>query len=152
MVSSFGNIIFEVSEKKIYTYTDLSEKLSLEFEEQEVQGSAPKIYIKNESLTDLSFRVQLIKMFGVDLLEEKNKWYTLLKSKKPQELILNDKKIGKQWLLIDVDFSEEIPNQVANISVNLKQFLGYGKAEERETDKEETSASMRNNREINNKE
>ena len=49
-LGGFGDKTFEVSMNKIYTFKDYSNEVSLETEDQDVDGSKPSTYIKGMGL------------------------------------------------------------------------------------------------------
>ncbi len=151
MLSSFGDIIFEVSDKKVYTIDNLSRKVSLNYEEQEVQGGLPKIYIKNVDLIDISFSIKLVKAAGVDIPKEVKAWLDLLASKTPRDFILNNTKIGDKWLLVSVNENSEIIDEVVTLDIELKQFAGSGSAKTKKDDKKASADKVKKGRSVKSK-
>ena len=86
VIGSFADKIFETSSNKIYTIDNISKSCGLSVEEQEVEGSKPKIYVKNAELKTLSFSIKMYAGLGVNIND-------LLLSQPDT----GEQKVGKKW-------------------------------------------------------
>lgn len=137
MTSSFGDIVFETTEEKIHGISDITRRNSLRFEEQEVEGKQPNIYVKGLDLEEISFTVKIL---SNDTESEIQKWRDVLKAAKPQILIIDNEKIGTKWLLTSIsETSIDLNHTIVELSIDLKQFAGFGAKKEKENDKKESS-------------
>ncbi|MBZ9691633.1 phage tail protein [Clostridium sp. M14] len=102
-LGGFGDKIFEVSQDKIYTFSNVSNDLGLNIEEQEVDGDKPSIYIKGINNENPSFDLILNQSNTIDCDTEFKEWKDIMYSKIPHMLFLgNDPVSNNKFLLIGV--------------------------------------------------
>lgn len=135
-IASFGNQIFQVSSRKIYTLNDLTLSGDLNIEDQEVEGTKPSTYIKGINLQEASFYIDLKSSFNVNVSAEIQKWCNIRDSKNPYMLIVGGKPWCRNRMLltsISVDNIIQAPNGIivaAKITLNFKEFVRWGKKKE----------------------
>jgi len=105
-IGAFGNKIFEVNPKRIYTPDGISGSESLNIEMQETDGGKPATYIKGLKELSISFKITLLYPY-CDVQSEIDWWFVKLRSKIPEYLTLGNKTWGAgKMLLKDVSFDE----------------------------------------------
>lgn len=99
-LGGFGNKLFEVSSKKVYTFTNDTNERSLETEEQDVDGRKPSVYIKNLGLINPSFNIELRQAKGLDVDNEFNEWNAILENKEKHMLFLGRNPVSSNKFLL----------------------------------------------------
>jgi len=133
-IATFGNKVFQVDAKRIYTFNNFSYSATLETEAQEAEGKKPSTYIKGEGLSTLSLTIPLEKMYGIDPRTEWESWENILAQKTPQLFILGGKPIGKnKWLLKSVspsDMRVDSKGQIQglNLALEFEEYVRAGSA------------------------
>ena len=106
MIGSFGTKTFEVSDKKIYTFSDVSFSESLSFETQERFGDKPAIYVKGLGELTQSFNVRLDARW-VDVEQEIVWWIVKMRTAVPEFLTIGEHTWGTgKALLTGVSVSD----------------------------------------------
>lgn len=106
MIGSFGTKTFEVSNNKIYTFSDVSLSESLSFETQERAGDKPAIYVKGLGELTQSFNVRLDARW-VDVEQEMVWWFVKMRTAVPEYLTIGEHTWGTgKALLTSVSVSD----------------------------------------------
>ena len=106
MIGSFGTKTFEVSDKKIYTFSNVSFSESLSFETQERSGDKPSIYVKGLGELTQSFNVRLDARW-VDVEQEIVWWIVKMRTAVPEFLTIGEHTWGTgKALLTSVSVSD----------------------------------------------
>ena len=106
-LGGFGDKLFEVSLDKIYTFSDYSNEISLNTEDQDVDGDKPSTYIKGMDLEAPSIQIKLIQSKNIDVQTEYNDWKTICKSGTPHMLFLGEEPVStNKFLLVKLSASD----------------------------------------------
>ena len=135
-LGGFASKKFIVSSNKIYTFNDYENDISLDIEEQEVEGYKPSIYIKGINAENPSISITLRESKFINVQNEYNDWKNILISRVPHMLFLGDKPVSNnKFLLVKITPSntEFISGKLIKITLKLdfKEFArrGYKKEE-----------------------
>lgn len=141
-IGSFANKIFSVSRDRLYPISEYNSSCSLNVEEQEVEGSKPSSYIKNENLEEFKFSIALYNQRSVDVQEEIQEWKDICKAAQPYMLIIGGKPVcNNKVLLMHVEEQETSLNGdgkyfKAKLQLQFKEFVRNGyKQDEKEKKK-----------------
>lgn len=130
-LGGFGDKVFEVSQNKIYTFSNVSNDMGLNIEEQDVEGDKPSIYIKGKTNESPSIDINLTQSGTIDCEKEFNDWKTILYSQTPHMLFLGRNPVSSnKFLLIGVTPSNQVyhPNgRLIKVTLTLK-FKEYPRA------------------------
>ena len=108
MIGSFGSKTFEVSSKKIYTFSDYSFSESLSYETQERSGDKPSIYVKGLGELSQSFSIKLDARW-VNVEQEIVWWLVKMRTAVPESLTIGEHTWGTgKALLTSVGVSDLI--------------------------------------------
>ena len=144
MIGKFKDKIFNVSDK-IYTFNNFSNNAKLSFEEQEVEGSKSKIYIKGSSLQDLSLSINLNSELGVDVESEINDWKSYAENGTRDNLYIANKKYGGTWIVTGVSVSDLYNTNKtiisATLNIDFKEFAGEGENKDKKVANDKSNAS-----------
>lgn len=113
MIGSFGEAIFEVSDKRIHTFTGFSRNVSIRKETHNSIGQKPKTEVIGPELDSISFTITLNKNLGIDVRQEMDRWVGLVREGEAHMLIIGNKALG-----VDLWLAESISESWDVISVN----------------------------------
>lgn len=106
-LGSFSSKVFEVSQNKIYTFDEFTRDISINVEDQEVDGSKPSTYIKGTNLEPVSFTIKLRQSNSIDVETEINDWKSICEEGIPYMLFIGDKTVSNnKFLLTGVSLSD----------------------------------------------
>ena len=131
-LGGFGDKTFEVSMNKIYTFKDYSNEVSLETEDQDVDGSKPSTYIKGMGLEAPSITIELRQSKNIDVETEYNNWKSICRNKKPHMLFLGNESVStNKFLLIkvaisNVQFFSSEKMIKATLNLSFKEYVRAG--------------------------
>ena len=133
-IGAFGDKVFDVTQKRIYTPDGLNYKETLSVEMQDSEGDKPSTYIKGLGAMDVGFDIQLKHPF-CNVQQEIDWWLKKMRSGVPEYLTIGDKTYGtNKQLLKDVSVADCVflPNGTvisAKISLSFVEFtrIGYKK-------------------------
>ena len=121
-------IRFEVSESKIFTFSDLNRSNSVNYADTPVLMKKPLSEFVGEELDEIGFKMLLKDYFGVDPREEMNKLIYLQRDGTVVSLLLDGKGFGRyRWTIreLTMNFSE-IDNQgryhCVELNVRMKEY------------------------------
>lgn len=141
-IGSFANKVFSVSRDRLYSIGDYNSSCSLNVEEQEVEGSKPSSYIKNENLEEFKFSITLYNQRSVNVKQEIQEWKDICKAAQPYMLVIGGKPVcNNKVLLMHVEEQETNLNGdgkyfKAKLQLQFKEFVRNGyKKEEKENKK-----------------
>lgn len=130
-LGGFGDKLFEVSHDKIYTFTNVTNDLGLNIEEQEVEGDRPSIYIKGITNQSPSIDINLTQSGTIDCDKEFSDWKDILYSQTPHMLFLGNNPVStNKFLLIGVTPSNQVYHsngRLIKVTLTLK-FKEYPRA------------------------
>lgn len=136
MIGSFGTKTFEVSNKKIYTFSDVSLSESLSFETQERAGNKPAIYVKGLGELTQSFNVRLDARW-VDVEQEMAWWFVKMRTAVPEYLTIGEHTWGTgKALLTSVSVSDLVEAGdgtylAATLALSFVEYAAAGADEDR---------------------
>ncbi len=113
MIASFGEAIFEVSDRRIHTFTGFTRNVSIRKETHNIIGQKPKTEVIGPELDSISFTITLNKNLGIDVRQEMDRWVSLVRSGEANMLIVGDKALG-----VDMWIAESVGESWDVISVN----------------------------------
>lgn len=101
MIGYFGkNIIFETSDKRIMTFSELNIDISGRYDKHSVIMQKPKTEFLGPDLDKISFTVNLNGNFGVKPRDEMDKWASLASEGIAEYFVIGGKPLGKdKWVV-----------------------------------------------------
>ena len=143
-LGAFGNKVFEVNLKKIYTFAGLVVSDSLNVEMQETEGGKPATYIKGKNQMDISIDITLLSQF-CDVQAEIDWWFFKMRSETPEYLTLGSKTFGtNKMLLHSVSMADTIISPTGDY-VKAKLSLGFSEWTKKGYKKPDSSGSTTTN-------
>lgn len=123
-LGGFGDKLFEVSQNRIYTFSNVSNDLGLNVEDQEVDGDKPSVYIKGKKNETPSIDITLIQSDSIDCDKEYKDWKDILYSETPHMLFLGNNPVSSnKFLLIGITPSNMVYHphgKLIKITLTLK--------------------------------
>lgn len=120
-VGSFGEVVFEVSDSRVITPTDVQRERKARYEEHKVIGAAPRLEFLAPELADLTMRICLRKDMGVNPVSETTKLSKYCRDGKVCKLILAGINCGDQILeSVSQSWRHTGPNGPHTIELVLK--------------------------------
>jgi hypothetical protein len=113
MIGSFGEAIFEISDKRILTFTSFTRNVSIRKEAHNSIGQKPKTEVIGPELDSISFTITLNKNLGIDVRHEMDRWVAMVREGEAHMLIIGNKALG-----VDLWLAESISESWDVISVN----------------------------------
>jgi hypothetical protein len=108
-LGGFAGKLFEVSQNKIYTFYEDTNDMTVNTEEQEVDGEKPSTYIKGLGLEGVSLNIKLKQSSSIDVDTEVAEWKAICATMSPCYLWLGNKSVtNNRFLLTDINFSDKI--------------------------------------------
>lgn len=141
-MGSFGSKTFEVSQDRIYTFDDYTRDISLNVEDQEVDGSKPSTYIKGINLEPVSFNVKLMQSNSINVEAEIEDWKNICENKVPYMLFMGDKPVSNnKFLLTGVSLTDNVYMYggiliKSTMKLTFKEYVRAGVKKEEGTSKE----------------
>lgn len=148
-LGSFSSKGFEVSQNKIYTFDEYTRDISLNVEDQEVDGSKPSTYIKGTNLEPVSLTIKLRQSNSIDVETEINDWKSICEDGIPYMLFIGDKTVSNnKYLLTGVSLSDN--NYIATgklikttMKLTFKEYVRAGVKKEEGTSSTKKKASTK---------
>ncbi|PID19378.1 MULTISPECIES: phage tail protein [unclassified Sporosarcina] len=129
IIGSFGEVIFEVSPKKLLSFHDMERSNKSRWSEHEIHGKKPKLEFEGAGLSDVSYRVLLRAENGVNPIKEIEKLNKMNDSGKAAHFILGSKPISRYKFII-TEITEAMKNidqsgnlLSAEVTVKLKEYV-----------------------------
>lgn len=103
MIGYFGDIVFEVSDEKIYTFNGFKLEASARFSAHEIIGAKPKTEFIAPNLKTISLTINLIGNYGITPMEEMQKWISLVEAGEADYLVIGWDVLGDdRWIVKSV--------------------------------------------------
>ncbi len=99
---SLGDVVFEVSQGRIYTPEGVNLGRSARYEDHEVQGAEPRPEFLSPGLGEISLNMTLRRDLGVDPVAEADKLKTYMDKGEVLRLVLAGTNLGK-WTIRKMD-------------------------------------------------
>jgi phage protein U len=147
MLAAFGQKVFQVSNKKIYTFQDYSRSSTLAEEDVEVLGKKPSTHIKGPGLDSVTFVIALNANLGVNVEQEIASWISVKDSQKPQLLTIGNSPVStNKFLITQIQESEVVINNKgkkikAKMTLTLKEYVRAGTPPKKEKASSQVSPS-----------
>lgn len=137
-IAVFGNKVFEITDSKIYTMEGLQYSSSLETEKQDAEGKKPSTYIKGPGLNELNFTLKLDATLGVNPRREIESWEQIKDASVAYPFILGRSPLGSKWLLVDVNASNTVVDNIGNmlkaeLQLKFDEYVRPGSAKAKKT-------------------
>lgn len=129
MIGTFGNIVFETSDKRILNFSGLTRESSGRFSIHEVISQKPYTEFIGPNLDVITFTVSINGLYGLNPREEMDKWVTLASTGQAYTLVIGDKALGSdKWVLKSIS---EAWNTILNdgkllsgkVDVTLEEYM-----------------------------
>lgn len=103
MIGYFRDIIFEVSDEKIYTFNGFKLDASARYEAHEIIGKKPITEYIASNLKTITLTINLNGSYGVSPIEEMRKWMNLAETGEADYLVIGWEVMGDdQWVVKSV--------------------------------------------------
>lgn len=103
MIGFFGDIIFETSDKRIMTFSELNRNAAGRWATHETIGSKPASEFLGPGLDTISFTVNLNGSFGTKPRTEMDKWIRKERAGEVAPLVIGNRVLGlDKWKIISV--------------------------------------------------
>ncbi|MCI1478124.1 MAG: phage tail protein [Clostridium beijerinckii] len=141
-LGSFSSKVFEVSQNKIYTFDEYSREISLNAEDQDVDGDKPSTYIKGINLEQVSFNIKLIQSSSIDVEAEINDWKNICEAGDPYMLFIGDNPVSNnKYLLTGISLSDNSytakgKQNKSTLKLTFKEYVRAGVKKEEGTSSE----------------
>jgi len=129
MIGCLGDIIFEVSSKKIQTASDVQWSGSARYSEHQRHLNNALTEFTGIDTDKFSFKMSLIAENNVDVMVELGKIFTYERKATPLTLIFGEKAYGKyKWTIrnhkVNMKYYDNVGNlKAADVSLNLLEYL-----------------------------
>lgn len=129
MIGSFGDIIFETSDKRILTFTNLKRDNSTRSEKHNKIGGKPAKEFVGPDLDQISFTINFSAAHGTDPRVEMEKWLRMSRAGEAHKLIIGVRRLGlDKWT---IESTSQAWNTVFNngelyscsVDVTLEEYL-----------------------------
>lgn len=138
VIGSFGTVVFEVTPRKINTFTDLEKSNKSRWSEHEIHGKKAKLEFEGAGLIDINYRLLLRVENGINPMKEIAKLEKMNDGGKAASFILGNKPISPNKFVI-TEISEALKNidsrgniLSAEVTISLKEYV-EGKAQIKKT-------------------
>lgn len=109
MIGYFGDIVFEVSDEKIYTFNGFKLDASARYSAHEIIGKKPKTEFIAPNLKTISLTISLNGNYGVTPMAEMQKWLSLAEKGEADYLVIGWDVMGDdQWVVKSVSEAWEV--------------------------------------------
>lgn len=125
MIASFANKQFDVSDKQIKTFENLSFDAKLITEKQDGTGGKPLTTVKGEDLSSLKLSIPLSVEFGLSPLAEYNDWHSIMTSATPSAFILGTRQFGKNKYLLNSISMTDTNFSIKGVILSCKLELSF---------------------------
>ena len=127
MIGSFGNIVFETSGSKIFTFNEFKRKGSARFAEHAVLEGKPRLQHIGPNLDVITFNVRLDMSLGVTPADEMAAFREVLESGDEQKLIIGGTVLGN-FVLETLDEERKVTTNkgklvLADLNLTIKEFV-----------------------------
>ena len=132
MIGSYGDIVFEVSDKKVKTFRDFQIQRSAKYSEHAIHGGKALLEFTGLSPASLSINIRLAAWLGLNPKEELNMLHEVLNNHIVMPFILDGEPQGDNlWVLESIDETHEIIDNhgtsiAVEVSLKLKEYIEVG--------------------------
>lgn len=129
MLGFFGPSVFEVSEKKVLTFSNLQRETTGRWEKHNVIGKSPVSEFAGPDLDTISFDIKLSAALGVKPYEEMAKWALYARRGHAETLVIGKKRLGSdKWVVKQVSqaWGTVLKNGAVysiNLSISLEEYV-----------------------------
>lgn len=127
-IGSYGEIVFEVSRKKVQTFYDYQSSVSSRWNEHEIIQKKPKSEFVGPGLEEISFSVKFSASLGVNPTKQLEKLRAMVNSGKVAAIILGGKPISQNYYSLQrFDESNHVIDNkgrllAVDVTLNLKEY------------------------------
>jgi len=101
-IGSLGDITFEVSRDKVFTFDELRRDVKMRYAKHEIIGNKPILELVGPDLSEIKFKMILSASMGVNPLKEMDAIYTAYTNGEAMVLMLGNYVIGNyKWVISD---------------------------------------------------
>lgn len=128
MIGSFGEIVFEVNDKRVHTFNQLTRDSAGRSTDHEVLGQKPVTQFNGPGLDTVSLTIKLHGAHGVKPREEMEQWLIKERDGDAEFLFIGGKGLGvSRWMITRVSQAWNIVMNrgellSANVSIELKEY------------------------------
>lgn len=109
MIGYYGDIVFEISDSRILTFSDFQRSSTSRWAKHEVIGKKPTSEFLGPDLDTISFTVTLNGQYGVRPREEMDRWLIKVRNGKAETLVIGNKALGvDKWVVKSVSQMWEV--------------------------------------------
>ena len=127
-IGTFGDVVFQVSNKKVRTFDGLNWKISANYATHDRHLKRDLLEFCGPNLQEISFDMHLSVFFGLNPMSEINKLKKMCEKGIAKQLIIGKKKYGSnKWVIKSVDVkAEKYDNKgnlwTADVSISLTEY------------------------------
>ena len=128
-IGSLGEIVFEVTDKRVFTFDDLKRDSKMRYTAHEVIGRKPVTEFIGPDLEQISFKIYLSAAIGINPEREMKRIRDKRDAGEALTLILGDKVIGdNKWVIESIGESYLVVDQQGRIwtlsaEITLKEYV-----------------------------
>lgn len=128
-IGSLGEIVFEVTDKRVFTFADLKRDTKMRYAAHEVIGQKPVAEFIGPDLEQITFKIYLSAALGINPEREMKKIRDKRDAGEALSLILGEKVIGdNKWVIESIGESYLAVDQMGNIwvhsaEITLKEYV-----------------------------
>lgn len=129
MLGFFGPSIFEVSDKKILTFSNFQRETAGRWDKHDVIGKSPVSEFKGPDLDTISFDIKLSAALGVKPYDEMAKWVLYARRGDAEILVIGKRRLGAdKWVVKQVSqaWDTVLRNGAVyslNLSISLEEYV-----------------------------
>lgn len=137
MIGCFSDIVFEVSDEKIYTFGNFKLNASARYNSHEIIGEKPVTEYVGPNLKSISLTINLNGNYGVSPIDEMYKWIDLAETGEADYLVIGRDVMGDdKWVVKSVSetwdtFFNEGELFAGKIDVTFEEYIQEWKRDER---------------------
>lgn len=118
MIGSFGDIVFEVSDKRIRTFDEFVRTIAGRWVDHEIIGKKPLSQWIGPGLDTISFKMRFDIALGLNPRIETDKLITIEREGKPYTLTIGNKGLGVyKWVITNLEVEYTTIDHKGNILV-----------------------------------
>ena len=123
MIGTFGDIVFQTSVDRIFTFDEFTRKGAAEFAEHPVMDNKPKLQHTGTGLDEITFTVRLDAALGVNPKTELAKFEAVRLSGESRHLIIGTRVLGRFVLVSLEESNPQLDNKGRLYKVQLNLTL-----------------------------
>lgn len=153
-IGSFGDVIFEVSPKRILTFNELEMQSSPKWEEHSIHRNKAKLEFDGPGIIDLTYRILLRAEQGINPMKEIAKLERMKSKGEAHHFILGQKPIAPNKFVIthssaalkNIDQNGNILS--AEVTISLKEYEGNNTSVKKTTVNTQQKAATSNKKSL----